>query len=95
MSTEAIAIGGLAQQQDEVQPPVPGKLHLLSRIDRVRDAILGCTPHNWGFPVSFKGMEYAPYDSHQACACCGRTRLFNFKSMQPGPMFIVKRKVKL
>lgn len=66
------------------------QIHFLSIFERWVDAIISCSAHNWGFPVTtpdMKSLYQRPYNAHQACTECGRTRMYNFKTMTYGPMF--------
>jgi hypothetical protein len=81
------------QITEDPQTEETPKLHFLTPLELFMDRLLSCKPgHKWGFPVTSldmkrgKAYEY-PYDSHQACTTCGRTRFFDSSAWVPGPVF--------
>jgi hypothetical protein len=77
-------------ERDEAEESVvlPSDIHLYSRMDRFW--ALGCS-HKWGFPFRARDMRYPrPYDTHQVCTECSRTRYYKFGGdggTEPGPLF--------
>jgi len=77
---------------------LPPGIELYSWFERFMDWWLGCR-HNWGFPFRSRGMEYPhPYDAHQTCNVCGKSRFYQFQgvrtdiedvSVHVGPLFRV------
>ena len=67
--------------------------HLLTVKERLLRRLPGCD-HNWSFPQTLREKSWQeiyaanePFDSHQQCPKCGAMRLFNFVTMEAGPMF--------
>lgn len=91
-----MATATLAGQMTEGAQEQPGpRLHILTFAERVVARIISCKRHKWGFPVTAQEMKklYAwPYNAHQACNTCGRTRLYRFPAMEAGPLFEVTGK---
>jgi hypothetical protein len=61
---------------------------LLTLRERVFDFVFACYNHSWSWPQRFNWLTYpAPFDAHQSCVKCGRTRYFNSVTMLAGPVF--------
>jgi hypothetical protein len=69
-------------------------IRLLTIPEHVFEIVLGCVGgHVWGWPVSTDDMTYPePFDSHQVCRKCSKTRFYKTKGnedtpFQAGPLF--------
>lgn len=69
-------------------------IRLLTIREHVHEFVLGCVGgHAWGWPMSTDDMSYPePFDSHQVCRKCSKTRFYRTKGTekspwQAGPLF--------
>jgi len=63
-------------------------LRKLTIVERLWIWVFLCRSHAWGKPKTLGCVPYpAPFDSQQSCEKCASMRLYDFKSMRPGPCF--------
>jgi hypothetical protein len=69
-------------------------VRLLTFPEQVVQLVLGCVGgHDWSWPFSTSDMTYPePFDSHQVCHKCSKTRFYRASGgedtpMQAGPFF--------
>lgn len=69
-------------------------ISFIGRGERLLLKITGCRHNHWSRLFHLPDMadvykSNRPYDNHQICLDCGAMRLYDFRTMTPGPLFRV------